>query len=74
MFPNISGFFGKQYEGERIENADDLCMFLLHKANVSVVSGAAFEQPQCIRISYATSLDRITEGMKRMTEWLAKLQ
>ncbi|WP_423737929.1 pyridoxal phosphate-dependent aminotransferase [Chitinophaga caseinilytica] len=74
MFPNVSGFFGKQYEGERIENADDLCMFLLHKANVSVVSGAAFEQPQCIRISYATSLDRIKEGMKRMKEWLAKLQ
>ncbi len=74
MFPNVSGFFGKQYEGERIENADDLCMFLLHKANVSVVSGAAFEQPQCIRISYATSLDRIREGMKRMKEWLAKLQ
>lgn len=74
MFPNVSGFFGKQYEGERIENADDLCMFLLHKANVSVVSGAAFEQPQCIRISYATGLDRIREGMKRMTEWLAKLQ
>lgn len=74
MFPNVSGFFGKQYEGERIENADDLCMFLLHKANVSVVSGAAFEQPQCIRISYATGLDRIREGMKRMKEWLAKLQ
>ncbi|WP_109698792.1 pyridoxal phosphate-dependent aminotransferase [Chitinophaga deserti] len=74
MFPNVSSFFGKQYEGQRIENADDLCMFLLHKANVSVVSGAAFEQPQCIRISYATGLDRIKEGMKRMAEWLPKLQ
>ncbi len=74
MFPNVSSFFGKQYEGQRMENADDLCMFLLHKANVSVVSGAAFEQPQCIRISYATGLDRIKEGMKRMAEWLPKLQ
>ncbi len=74
MFPNVSSFFGKQYEGQPMENADDLCMFLLHKANVSVVSGAAFEQPQCIRISYATGLDRIKEGMKRMAEWLPKLQ
>lgn len=74
MFPNVSSFFGRSYEGEQINNADDLCMYLLHKANVTVVSGRAFEQPECIRISYATGMDRIQEGMKRMKEWLGKLQ
>lgn len=74
MFPNVSHFYGKTFEGETIKDADDLCMFLLHKANVTVVSGKAFEQPQCIRISYATGMDRIQEGMKRMKEWLGKLQ
>lgn len=74
MFPNVSSFFGKSFEGEQISNADDLCMYLLHKANVTVVSGRAFEQPECIRISYATGMDRIQEGMKRMKEWLGKLK
>lgn len=74
MFPNISAFFGKSYEDSHIANADDLCMYLLHKANVSVVTGAAFQQPECIRISYATGMPRIEEGMKRMKEWLGKLK
>lgn len=74
MFPNVSSFFGKSFEDSEVNNADDLCMYLLHKANVTVVSGRAFEQPDCIRISYATGMDRIEEGMKRMKEWLAKLQ
>ncbi|WP_343702233.1 pyridoxal phosphate-dependent aminotransferase [Chitinophaga sp.] len=74
MFPNVSAFFGKSYDGETVNNADDLCMYLLHKANVTVVSGAAFRQPECIRISYATGMPRIEEGMKRMKEWLGKLQ
>ncbi|NIG57668.1 pyridoxal phosphate-dependent aminotransferase [Chitinophaga sp. Cy-1792] len=73
MFPNISAFFNKSYEGETIRNADDLCMFLLHRANVSTVTGSAFEQPNCIRLSYATSMDKLQEGVKRMKEWLAKL-
>ncbi|MBV7529321.1 pyridoxal phosphate-dependent aminotransferase [Chitinophaga sp. sic0106] len=73
MFPNISAFFGKSYEGQTVNNADDLCMFLLHRANVSTVTGAAFEQPDCIRLSYATSMDKLQEGVKRMKEWLGKL-
>lgn len=74
MFPNVSAFFGKSFEDSHIANADDLCMYLLHKANVSVVTGAAFQQPECIRISYATGMPRIEEGMKRMKEWLGKLK
>ncbi|QEH41714.1 pyridoxal phosphate-dependent aminotransferase [Chitinophaga sp. XS-30] len=74
MFPNVSAFFGKSYEDSHVANADDLCMYLLHKANVSVVTGAAFQQPECIRISYATGMPRIEEGIKRMKEWLGKLK
>ncbi|WP_143307316.1 pyridoxal phosphate-dependent aminotransferase [Chitinophaga vietnamensis] len=74
MFPDISAFFNKSYEGTTISNADDLCMYLLHKAHVSTVTGAAFQQPNCIRLSYATSMDKLQEGAKRMKEWLGKLQ
>ncbi|WP_291911343.1 pyridoxal phosphate-dependent aminotransferase [Chitinophaga sp. CB10] len=73
MFPDMSAFFGKSYEGQTINNADDLCMYLLHRAHVSTVTGAAFQQPNCIRLSYATSMDKLQEGVKRMKEWLGKL-
>lgn len=73
MFPDVSAFFGKSYEGTTISNADDLCMYLLHKANVSTVTGAAFEQPKCIRLSYATSMAKLEEGLKRLKAGLALL-
>jgi aspartate aminotransferase len=73
MFPNISAFFGKSFEGTVINNADDMCMYLLHKVNVSTVTGAAFEQPDCIRLSYATSMAKLEEGMKRLKAGFAQL-
>ena len=73
MFPDVSAFFGKSYNGEVIKNADDVCMYLLHKVNVSTVTGAAFEQPDCIRLSYATSMVKLEEGMKRLKEGFAQL-
>lgn len=73
MFPDVSAFFGKSFEGEVIKNADDLCMYLLHKVNVSTVTGAAFEQPNCIRLSYATSMAKLEEGMKRLKAGFAQL-
>lgn len=73
MFPDVSAFFGKSYEGTTVNNADDLCMYLLHKANVSTVTGAAFEQPNCIRLSYATSMAKLEEGLKRLKTGLALL-
>lgn len=73
MFPDVSAFFGKSFEGEVIKNADDLCMYLLHKVNVSTVTGAAFEQPNCIRLSYATSMGKLEEGMKRLKAGFAQL-
>jgi aspartate aminotransferase len=74
MFPNVSAFFGKSAEGFTVNNADELCMYLLHKANVSLVTGAAFEQPDCLRMSYATSMDKLKEGLKRLKNGLEKLQ
>jgi aspartate aminotransferase len=73
MFPDVSAYFGKSYDGGTISNADDLCMYLLHKANVSLVTGSAFEQPNAIRISYAASTEKLTEGMKRLRAGLEKL-
>lgn len=74
MFPDVSAYFGKSFEGTIIHDATDLCMYLLHKANVSAVTGAAFGQPDCIRLSYATSMDKLQEGAKRIKEGLAQLQ
>ncbi|QHS60110.1 pyridoxal phosphate-dependent aminotransferase [Chitinophaga agri] len=73
MFPDVSAFFGKSYEGNVISNSDDMCMYLLHKVNVSTVTGAAFEQPNCIRLSYATSMAKLEEGMKRLKAGFAQL-
>jgi aspartate aminotransferase len=73
MFPDVSAFFGKSYDGEVINNADDVCMYLLHKVNVSTVTGAAFEQPDCIRLSYAASMAKLEEGMKRLKAGFAQL-
>ncbi|UYQ94239.1 pyridoxal phosphate-dependent aminotransferase [Chitinophaga horti] len=74
MFPDVSAFFGKTAEGMEVNNADDLCMYLLHKANVSLVTGAAFGAPNCLRMSYASSMEKLTEGLKRLKAGLEKLQ
>ncbi|NML40955.1 pyridoxal phosphate-dependent aminotransferase [Chitinophaga sp. G-6-1-13] len=74
MFPDISAFFNKSFEDSHIKNADDLCMYLLHKAHVSVVTGVAFQQPDCIRLSYATSMTNLEKGVARLKEWLGKLK
>lgn len=73
FFPDISYFFGKKHEGGTIETAEDLCMYLLHDAHVSLVTGAAFGSPNNIRFSYASSEEILREGMKRIKESLAKL-
>ncbi|WP_266204418.1 pyridoxal phosphate-dependent aminotransferase [Pontibacter kalidii] len=74
IFPDISAYFGKQYEGKTIENALDLSMFILSDAHVAVVSGEAFGAPQCVRFSFAASDEQLTEAMRRIKDSLAKLQ
>ena len=73
LFPDVSDFFGKQYNGQCINNADDLVTFLLQEAHVALVSGTAFGEDNCIRLSYATSENLIIEAMRRTKEALAKL-
>ncbi len=74
IFPEISYFFGKQYNGTVIKNSDDLSMFLLNVAHVAVVPGSAFGAPNYIRFSYATSDDKLVEAAKRIEKAVALLQ
>lgn len=72
VFPDISSFFGKSAEGKTINSAEDLCMYLLDKG-VALVSGEAFGDPTCMRISYAASEETLTEAMRRVKNALAEL-
>ena len=73
-FPDVSYFFGKSGSGKVIQNATDLCMYILHDVFVSMVTGDAFGAPECIRISFATSDEKIKEALKRVKESLSRLK
>lgn len=66
VFPNISFFFGKTLKGHEIKDATDFSMFLLEEALVATVTGDAFGNPDCIRLSYAASEEQIAEALKRI--------
>ena len=66
VFPDISHYFGRTIDGFEINNASDMSMFLLEKALVATVTGNAFGNPNCIRISYAASKEQIAEAVKRI--------
>jgi aspartate aminotransferase len=72
-FPDVSSFYGKTDGSDIINNDEDFSMYLLHKANISTVNGAAFGNGNCIRISFATSMEKLEEAMKRMADALSKL-
>lgn len=74
FFPDVSSYFGKSYNGEVIKDATDLCMFLLNKGLVALVSGDAFGNPECLRISYATSEEVLKESINRIKNTLALLK
>jgi aspartate aminotransferase len=73
VFPNVSSFFGKSYNGRIISNSDELCMYLLEEGLVALVGGDAFGDPNCMRISYAASEKTLTEAMKRIKNALLNL-
>jgi aspartate aminotransferase len=73
-FPNISSFFGKSDGTTTINNDEEFSMYLLHKANVSTVNGGAFGNANCIRISFATSMDNLKEAMERIHKALGELK
>ncbi len=66
VFPDISSFFGKTLKGTTINNASDFALYLLEHANVATVTGEAFGNPDCIRISYAASEKELKEAMARI--------
>ena len=71
VFPDISALFGKTFKGKQINNATDLSLFLLEEALVATVTGDAFGNPNCIRISYAASQEQIVEAIERIKKALA---
>ncbi len=73
VFPDISSFFGKSYGSYTINSANDLSLYLLDEGLVALVTGEAFGDPNCIRISYAASEEVLKEAMKRIKEALSKL-
>ena len=75
VFPEVSSYFGKKTpEGNTIETADDLCMYLLHNAHVSVVTGRAFGEPKCIRMSFAVNTQNIEKGFAKIKKAFASLK
>ena len=71
VFPDISYFFGKVIDGYEINNASDMSLFLLDRALVATVTGDAFGDPNCIRISYAASQEQLIEAVKRIKKLLS---
>lgn len=74
IFPKVDSYFGKKFGEQEINCSQDFCIYLLEQANVAMVPGEAFGDPACVRISFATSDDKITEAMSRMKSALAELQ
>ena len=74
LFPKCSSFFGKSDGTTVVNNSTDLALYLLEKGHVATVGGDAFGDPECFRMSYATSDDNIREAMRRIKESLAELK
>jgi aspartate aminotransferase len=74
FFPDVSYYYGKSDGQSVIQNGDDLCLYLLEKAHVSLVPGEAFGEEKCIRLSYAASEAELVEALRRLKEALAKLK
>ncbi len=74
LFPKCSSFYGKSDGTTTVNNSTDLAMYLLEKAHVATVGGDAFGDPDCFRMSYATSDDNIREAMRRIKDALGRLK
>jgi aspartate aminotransferase len=74
VFPNISGLFGKRWKGGTLKGSADVCAFLLEEALIATVAGVDFGSDAHIRLSYATGLETIKEGMSRMAAAVRALE
>jgi aspartate aminotransferase len=73
LFPDVSFYFGKSFNGKIIKDSSDLSMYILEEGNVAMVAGSAFGNDNCIRLSYAAAESQLVEACKRMKDALAKL-
>lgn len=73
VFPDVSAFFNKSYRNFTVTNSDQLAMYILETAKVAVVTGNAFGSPNCIRISYASSMEKLKDAMDRIATALNNL-
>ncbi len=74
LFINVKSYFGRSDGTQTIRDANDLCMHLLKKAHIALVPGGAFGDDECVRLSYATSNELLTEAIKRMKKALSQLK
>ena len=74
FFPDVSSYYGKSFNGNKIENSTDMAFYLLNEANVATVMGSAFGDDTCIRLSYATSEELLREALRRIKDALANLK
>lgn len=74
IFPDVSSYYGKSNGDTTIRNSSDFCMYLLNTAHVSSVMGDAFGEPDCVRFSFANSMQNIEKGWARIAEALSKLK
>ena len=74
LLPNVASYYERQYDGCAIRNSYGMAYYLLKHARVAVVPGDAFGAPDHIRLSYASSMERLEEGMRRIVEAMARLE
>jgi aspartate aminotransferase len=74
VFPEMDHYYGKSFNGRKINNSAELCLYLLSEGHIATVSGDAFGEPSCIRISFATADEKIVGAIKRLKTALSKLK
>lgn len=74
VFPDVSAYFGKTDGQTVLHNADDFCDYVMSNAYVGLVSGSAFGDPNCFRLSYAASEEQLREAIRRMKDVLGRLR
>lgn len=73
LLPDVSYYFGKKYDDKEIKDSFDFCSYILEKAHLAIVPGGAFNAPNCVRIAYTNSMEKIVEGMDRLEKALSQL-
>jgi aspartate aminotransferase len=74
VFPDVSHYFGKSTNGTKINNADELALYLLAEGHVAIVSGSAFGSDECVRLSYAASEKELRTAVERIKMAVSKLK